>query len=71
MIDKRKFKSKLALAGLTQKALAAKMGVCENTITDKINGKSRLYLDEVDRMSRILGIDDPLEMIEIFFKRED
>ena len=66
MINERKLKSKMALMGITQKDLAAKMKKAENTISAKLSGKSRLYLDEIDDLCVILEISSTSEKAEIF-----
>ena len=69
-------KSKIIAAGMTQKELAARMGISKNTVTAKISGKSRLRVDEVDLMCAILDIHDFAERANIFLhassqKRDD
>ena len=66
MVDERKLRSKMALAGITQRDLAERMKKAENTISAKINGKSRLYLDEIDEMCTILNIHSTAEKADIF-----
>ena len=66
MINERKLKGKMALAGITQRDLAIKLKKAENTISAKLNGKSKLYLDEIDAMYDILNITTAQEKAEIF-----
>ena len=66
MVDERKLKSRMALAGITQRGLAERLNRSENTVSAKVNGKSRLYLDEIDEICSILGIDSAAEKAEIF-----
>lgn len=69
MVNKNLLRSKLAAVGMTQKNLGALIGMSENTISAKINGCSRLYVDEAERICLALGIDNPIEKAEIFLSR--
>lgn len=69
MVNSRLLRSKMALAGITQRELAAKMKKAENTISAKINGKSRLYLDEIDEICEALDISSDAEKAEIFLNK--
>jgi len=69
MLHKRKLRSKMELAGVTQKELAEALSVSENTISAKLNGKSRLYLDEIEKLCSFLGITSDFEKAEIFLSR--
>lgn len=66
MINKNLLRSKLAAVGLTQKKLGTLVGMSENTISAKINGNGRLYVDEVEHICSALGIESPAEKAEIF-----
>ena len=66
VIDERKLKSKMVLAGITQQDLAKLMNKSANTISAKIKGVSRLYLDEIDEMCNVLGIYSVEEKADIF-----
>lgn len=68
MINRNMLKGKIAAAGLTQKKLGALIGMSENTLSAKINGSARLYVDEVERICAELSIVDPSEKAEIFLR---
>lgn len=53
-------------AGYTQASLAPLVGMSKNALNAKINGKSRLYCDEVDALCTVLGIVDTAEKWEFF-----
>lgn len=52
------------LKGLSQKNMASKMGISENTYINKEKGITKFFIDEACRFCDIVGI--PLEKI-IFF----
>ena len=68
MVNKKMLRSKMAIAGVTQKQLGLLVGMSENTMSAKINGKSRLYADEVIEICKTLSIEDPVEMEQIFLQ---
>lgn len=69
MINKNMLRGKIAAAGLTQKELSLRIGMSENTLSAKISGASRFYVDEIERICTELGIVDPSEKAEIFLNR--
>lgn len=69
MVNKNLLRSKLAAVGLTQKELGAIIGMSENTVSAKINGSSRLCVDEIELICSALGIESPIEKAEIFLQR--
>jgi transcriptional regulator with XRE-family HTH domain len=54
-IESRRLKTLLFDADITYAQLAKKLGVSENNITMKINGKRRWWIDECVEIARILG----------------
>lgn len=68
MINKNLLRSKLAAGGLTQKQLGKLLGWSENTVSSKINGRSKLCVDEVDCICKILNITNPIEKADIFLQ---
>ena len=71
MVDVNKLKSRMVLAGYTQKTLAAEMtarGVktSENTLSSKMRGKSQFDCEDADVICDILNLDTPAEKAEIF-----
>ena len=71
MLDKNKLLGKIAECGHTQKSLAAALGIGNNTMSSKINGKSSLTIDEADLICEILHITDVEEKGRIFFANID
>lgn len=59
-------RSKMVAAGMTQGELAAKMGVCKNTMSGKMTGQSSFTLKEVERLCQLLSITDSTEKVDIF-----
>ena len=71
MVDIQKLKSRIVLAGYTQRTLVAEMcsrGVklTENTLSAKMNGKSPFYVEDAVTICEILGIDNPEDRANIF-----
>ena len=66
MIDKRKLRARMIGAGFTQKALAAAVGISENTMCAKINGRSQFTVQEAEKVCRLLGIRTAGEKCQIF-----
>ncbi|MBU3226771.1 helix-turn-helix transcriptional regulator [Clostridium algidicarnis] len=60
-----KLKAKMTERGYTQKRLASNMGISIQTLNSKINGKATFSLDEAVLLTKILSIENPLE---IFFE---
>ena len=52
----------------TRKRLAARMGLSEDTLRDKLRGCNQFKLDEVGLLARLLNLSDA-ELIQIFFKK--
>ena len=50
--------------GITQKMLAEHLGIHHQTINDKICGIRPFTWDEVVKISEILGIENPIGVIE-------
>lgn len=67
MFDETKFKEQLAISGLTRKELADAIGIDESTLYRKIQRKGDFTREEINRIIRILDIDNPNE---IFFAQE-
>lgn len=67
MFDKNRFRAQMALAGITSKELAQKLGIDESTLYRKINNSGSFTRDEINKMIQILHITDPQR---IFFAEE-
>ena len=70
MINKRLLRSKLAAVGMTQNDLADRLSISKNTMSSKINGKTKLYVCEAERICEILGVIDMEERANIFLHEE-
>jgi plasmid maintenance system antidote protein VapI len=53
-------------AGFTQGTLASAMKMSPNTLNIKVNGGSKITVDEAKEMCAILGIENNEEKCEIF-----
>ena len=65
-MNKMKLIGKIAENGYTQKSLAEKLGMSENTLSSRINGKSSFNVNEVIALCDILNISDNAEKANIF-----
>lgn len=61
-----KLKGAIMSAGFNQRTLAKALGMSKNTVNAKINGKSRITMDEVDMICEVLSITDIKDKTEIF-----
>ena len=71
MVDVNKLKSRMVLAGHTQKTLVAELrskgySMTENTFSAKMNGKSQFYVEDAQAICEILGITKSEDKAEIF-----
>lgn len=66
MINVQKLKSRMVLAGYTQLSLAAEAGISINALNAKLNGRSRIYVDEASKICDILNITQDSDKCEIF-----
>lgn len=71
MVDVKKLKAQMVLMGYTQRTLAAKMtdrGVetSENTLSNKMTGKTKFDCEDADVICEILELDTPAEKAAIF-----
>lgn len=62
-----KFKGKITEKGKTQKWLAEKMGISENTMSQKANGRTAFTVPEINEIGKLLGLTDQ-EKIAIFLE---
>ncbi len=65
-MNRMKLIGRIAESGHTQKSLAALIGMSENTLGSRINGKSSFNVDEVLSICDALNITDDLEKAAIF-----
>ena len=66
MVDTKKLKSRLVLAGFTQEQLAKEVNMSVNSLNCKINGRAVFNCDEIDAICKVLGIEALIEKAEIF-----
>ncbi len=66
MLNVNKLKAKLAGAGMSQKELAVKIGISENTMTQRMTKKSDFTLKEIRNICKELNITTGTEKAEIF-----
>lgn len=66
MLNRNEFKGAIARAGLTSKELARRIGISQNTLSAKMNGKGSFDLGQVDKICVELKITDDAEKIKIF-----
>jgi transcriptional regulator with XRE-family HTH domain len=53
-----------------QPEIAKALGIAVTSFSRKINGKQRVYLDEVNRLAEILGVDVPI-IVRFFVDGKD
>lgn len=69
-MNKAAFKYALAKRNITQKQLAEKLGVDENTVSHWVNGRTNVTLAIANRLCDVIGITDNDEKINIFFSNQ-
>lgn len=65
-MNKNMLKAAIMEAGYTQTSLAKEMGISKNTLSAKINGKSKMFTDEICLLCDLLRITDDKKKIQIF-----
>lgn len=65
-MNTNKLKAAIVGAGYTQSELAQKIGISKNTLSDKVNGKKRMFLDEALKLCTLLDIQSDYEKVQIF-----
>lgn len=58
MLNTNKIKGRIKELGLIQSDIAKKLGLAEPTVSQKINGKRPMSLDEARELAEMLGIDN-------------
>lgn len=66
MLNPNLLKAAIAKRGLNQGKLAEKIGISENTLTSRMQGKSVFNTDEIDIICEVLKISDNAEKANIF-----
>ncbi len=64
MVDTRALKAAYIKKGLTQAEVAEAIGINPKTLSLKINNKAVFGTDEIEQLTKLLKIDDPMR---IFF----
>lgn len=60
-------KAEMIKAGLTQKELAEKIGMSQNSMSRKLLGKREFTVNEIERVVKVLNLDDRDLIRAIFF----
>lgn len=68
MVEKAKLRGKIVEAGYTQRSLAKAMGIAENTLSNKINGKTSFDAQEITKICKLLGNMTCSERVHIFLQ---
>lgn len=66
MVNANMLRAAIAAAGYTQAKLADDLKMSPNTLTSKINGRTKFDIDEVSRICHILKINDDTQKVKIF-----
>lgn len=66
MINTLKVKSRMVELGLNQKDVAEALSISLPTVSQKINNKRPMYLDEVAKLAELLMIDEAEIMLYFF-----
>ncbi|MGI6634216.1 MAG: helix-turn-helix domain-containing protein [Christensenellales bacterium] len=67
MINTNALKGAIVSAGYTQRSLARALGMSENTMNSKVNGRSEFTTSEIMQICRALSINDDHMKIQIFY----
>ena len=68
MLNVPKIRGRMAECGITQKDVAAALGIATSTVSQKLNRVRPMDLDEAEKLARLLGLDDN-QFAEYFFAR--
>lgn len=63
-MNDRKIKAKMVELGITQKDLALELGISIQNLNAKLNGRGVLSIIEAAKITKVLSLDNPME---IFF----
>ena len=61
-----KLRAYMAMAGVTQADLAKACGITENTMSNKISGRTEFKADEIIKICEVLAIHDAALKSDIF-----
>lgn len=68
MINTVELKVAMMRRGLTQKKAAEDLGICQGTLSGKINNKHQFKVSELTKLRNLLGL-SPEQMNEIFLEQ--
>ena len=66
MLNRNKLVAAMAEHGFNQRQLAQRVGISENTLSAKMNGKAFFNTEEIENICRELDIADYARRAEIF-----
>ena len=66
MLQPNLLKAAIIRAGYTQGEYASLIGISQNSLSSRMSGERQFTIDEVDKTSAVLGIDNS-ELCDIFF----
>lgn len=67
MVNTNLLRSRMVLAGYSQRKLAKAANIGVNVLNKKLNNNGVFRCDEVDRICEVLNITDASEKVDIFF----
>lgn len=67
-MNRNKLLGLMTEAGFSQQTLAIAVGISENSMSNKVNGRRAFTIPEAKRICDILGISDPAERGSIFLE---
>ena len=68
MVDFEALDRRIKQSPFSCKRLAARMGMPEDTLGEKLRGRNQFKVNEVGLLARLLNLSDA-ELIQIFFKK--
>ncbi len=68
MTDSTLLNDRINGSGLKVAYIAEKMSISRQSLSNKINGKTQFKTEEIKMLSKLLNIDNPEDLYEIFFK---
>ena len=69
MVNINRLSGKIRENGLTQKKIAETLRMSEQSLSRKMRGKARFYIDEVEHIAKMLSMTKD-ELLDIFFYNE-
>lgn len=69
MVDTDRLKKRMKELGLTQVAVAERLGISQSVLSLKLNNVRPFYLHEAGKLAMILKLTAEAEMMECFFPK--